>query len=139
MNLASEPRLPSRGWILYDGACGICSRLAVKAAPFLDRLGLNVIPLQSPWAQEVTGLTSDQLLSDIRLVHRDGRVLSGPDVYRHVMRQVWWARPVYLLSVAPGLRSAFDWGYRAFARHRMRFSVTCTTPAESVDVGRPHG
>jgi predicted DCC family thiol-disulfide oxidoreductase YuxK len=122
MGFASERAQPARGCILYDGACGICSSLALKAAPFLDQLGLDVIPLQSARAREVTGLTSEQLLSDIMLVYGDGTVVSGPDVYRHFLRHVWWGRPLYLLSIAPGLKSAFDWAYRVLARNRMRLS-----------------
>jgi predicted DCC family thiol-disulfide oxidoreductase YuxK len=77
---------------------------------------------------ERTGLGQDVLLRDIRLLHRDGRIISGSDVYRYVMRRTWWTYPLYLLSVTPGLRSAFDWGYRTFARHRIRISAQCRVP-----------
>ena len=58
----------------------------------------------------------------------DGRVTRGADVYRDVMRRIWWAYPLFLFSVAPGLRSLFDGGYRAFARNRHRFSRACGLP-----------
>ena len=41
------------------------------------------------------------------------------------MRRIWWARPLYLLAVAPGLRGLFDLGYRTFARHRYDVSRVC--------------
>jgi hypothetical protein len=78
--------------------------------------------------EERTGLTRDILLTDLRLLQKDGRLISGADVYRYVMRRIWWAFPVYLLSVTPGLKSVFNWSYRTFARHRMRISTSCRLP-----------
>jgi predicted DCC family thiol-disulfide oxidoreductase YuxK len=127
---------PASGWILYDGACGICSHWVSKYEAMLARLGLAVAPLQSSWVQERTGFAPDILLPDIRLLHTDGSITSGADVYRYVMRRVWWAYPLYLLSVAPGLRNAFDWGYRTFARHRMRISASCGVPPRTTQAGR---
>ena len=49
----------------------------------------------------------------------------GADVYRFVMRRLWWAYPLYLLSIVPGGRHLFDWGYRTFARNRLRVSSAC--------------
>jgi predicted DCC family thiol-disulfide oxidoreductase YuxK len=64
-------------------------------------------------------------MQDIRLLHEDGRITSGADVYRYVMRRVWWAYPIFLLSVTPGLRGLFNWCYRTFARHRSQISSKC--------------
>lgn len=122
------PPPASQGWVLYDGNCGICTRLARFWEPTLQRLGLSIAPLQSPWVQERTGLELDALLSDVRLLHPNGRLISGPDVYRHVMRQMWLTYPLYLLSVTPGLSRMFDWSYRAFARNRTRISNACGLP-----------
>jgi predicted DCC family thiol-disulfide oxidoreductase YuxK len=71
------------------------------------------------------GLPQDELLKDIRLLERGGRMYSGPDVYRYLMRRTWWAYPLYLLSRVPVLRQAFNSAYRAFARNRMRISASC--------------
>jgi predicted DCC family thiol-disulfide oxidoreductase YuxK len=138
MAIASNSGQPFKGWILYDSACGICNQLALKAGPFLDQIGFHLVPLQTPWAQAVTAQTGDLMLSDIRLVHANGSIVSGPDVYRYIMKTVWWAFPLYLLSLAPGFKSAFDWGYRAFARNRMRISDGCAIPAAPVNNGSPH-
>jgi acetyl esterase len=114
------------GWVLYDGGCGVCSRWVPFWAPTLARLGLAVAPLQAPWVAARIGLSPEALLADIRLLLRDGRLVSGADVYRHVMRRLWWAYPLYLLSAAPGLRWIFDRSYRWFAEHRLRISgSTC--------------
>jgi predicted DCC family thiol-disulfide oxidoreductase YuxK len=116
---------PLAGWVLYDGGCGVCSRWVPFWAPTLRRIGLAVAPLQAPWVGERTGLSFDQLVQDLRLLHVDGRLTSGAAVYRYVMRRRWWAWPLYALSILPVGRQLFDWGYRTFARHRMQVSDVC--------------
>lgn len=113
------------GWVLYDGSCGICSRWVPFWATTLRHLGLDVAPLQSAWVLERTGLPLAVLLEDLRLLHADGRLTSGADVYRFVMQRRWWAYPLHLLSVMPGGRPVFDWAYRTFARHRLQVSAVC--------------
>jgi predicted DCC family thiol-disulfide oxidoreductase YuxK len=121
------------GWVLFDAGCGICSRWVPSWEPTLNRLGLAIAPLQSSWVQERTGMTPGDLLTDIRLLRPDGSLLSGADVYRFVMRRMWWTYPLYLLSEIPGLRGLFDWGYRKFARHRMQISDSCGLPPAQSD------
>jgi hypothetical protein len=122
MTSLQEPRA---GWVLYDGDCGVCTRLALTWRPTFSRLGLETAPLQSPWVPKRTGLSLPELLTDVCLLETDGTLISGPNVYRYVMRRLWWAYPFYLLSKVPGLSHAFDWAYRAFARHRTRISASC--------------
>ena len=138
-------RSQSQGSLLYDAGCGICSRLARSWAPTLHRYGFAVAPLQSAWLPMRTGLSPAELLRDVRLLRPDGQLTSGPDVYRYIMRRIWWAYPAYLVSRAPVLRRLFDWGYRSVARHRQVISRRCglaTNPGkndESTEVGRSHG
>jgi predicted DCC family thiol-disulfide oxidoreductase YuxK len=113
------------GWVLYDGSCGACSRWVPFWAPTLRRIGLGVAPLQDRSMIERLGIAPEDLLSDIRLLFADGRQLTGAGVYRYVMRRVWWAYPIYLVSVAPLARTVFDRAYRAFARHRHQISASC--------------
>lgn len=128
----NAPGRPEAGWVLYDGDCGICSSWAPRWAPTLERLGLAVAPLQSPWVAARTGLSREVLGNDLRLLQTDGKLISGANVYRYVMRRIPWAYPFYLLSRAPGFSHIFDWGYRTFARHRMEISASCR-------IGGPHG
>lgn len=122
------PAEPPAGWVLYDGDCGVCSRWVPSWAPTLRRRGLAIAPLQSPWVEERTGLSPAALLSDIRLLQPSGQLLAGADVYRYIMRRIWWAYPLYLLSRVAGLSQLFEWAYRTFARHRFRISATCGLP-----------
>ncbi|HVO92505.1 MAG TPA: DCC1-like thiol-disulfide oxidoreductase family protein, partial [Terriglobales bacterium] len=63
----------------------------------------------------------------------DGKKIAGADAYRYMMRRIWWAMPLYGLSILPGFRKLFDAGYRLFADNRHRISSSCGLP----NTGRP--
>jgi predicted DCC family thiol-disulfide oxidoreductase YuxK len=115
----------TRGWVLYDDSCGFCRWWIPLWANTLSGRGFEIAPLQSAWVVERLGLSPNELLADLRLLLADGQLVVGADVYRHVMQRIWWAYPVYLLSIAPLLSQVFDWGYRTFATHRYRISRVC--------------
>ena len=124
----------TEGWVLYDDSCGFCSRWVPFWGSTLEKRGFLIAPLQADWVQERLGLDKGELLRDLRLLLRDGRQIVGADVYRYVMRRVWWAYPAYGLSVAPLLRQVFDWSYRMFATNR--YSVSAACGLRSVGAGR---
>lgn len=115
----------ARGWVFYDGTCGICGRWVPQWAPWLEARGLAVAPLQEPWVVERTGLTLTQLLDDITLLLHDGSTRRGADAYRYLMRSSAWTRPIAGLASLPPFRQLFDAAYRAFARHRYAVSRVC--------------
>jgi predicted DCC family thiol-disulfide oxidoreductase YuxK len=117
-----------KGWVLYDDSCGFCRRWVPFWRATLERRGYSIAPLQSEWVREKLGLSAKELVDDLLLLSSAGKVTRGADVYRDVMRRIWWAYPLFLLSIAPGLRSLFDGGYRAFAKNRHRFSRACGLP-----------
>ncbi len=128
-----------KGWVLYDDSCGFCRQWVPFWADTLRKRGFAIAPLQSEWVVERVDVPPEELLFDLRLLLADGRLVRGADVYRHVMRRIWWAYPLYLLSVAPLLRRVFDWGYRTFANNRYHFSHVCGLPAPSdkLSSGKP--
>ena len=67
----------------------------------------------------------EEVSADVRLRLPDGEEIIGADVYRFVMRRIWWAYPLYLLSRLPLLRSLYDRAYRAFADSRHHISNAC--------------
>jgi predicted DCC family thiol-disulfide oxidoreductase YuxK len=136
MSIRPGESQPTNGWVLYDGDCGVCSLWVSRCRAILARLGLAIAPLQSSWVEKATGLAPDVLLTDFRLLLNDGRLISGADVYRYVIRRLWWSYPLYLLSVTPGLRAVFDWSYRTFAQHRRRISASCALPHNAAKAGR---
>jgi predicted DCC family thiol-disulfide oxidoreductase YuxK len=124
------------GWVLYDAACGVCGRWVPFWAPTLAKVGLGVAPLQADWVGERLALTPELRLADIRILLRDGGQVAGADVYRYVLRRVWWAYPAWLLAVTPGIRWLLDRAYRAFADRRMRISAACHIHPAGGDAGR---
>ena len=128
-------------WVLYDGACGFCSRWVPFWKKTLAKRGLGIASLQEPWVTEqlsARGVPAENLLDDLRiLVAGTGDVIPGADAYRFAFRRIWWARPLYLLSVTPGIRNLFDFGYRTFAENRYRVSKACRIGVDPPLPGRP--
>lgn len=125
-----------RGHILYDGDCGICKQIAGKLSTTFNKRGFELAPLQEDWVAEKIDVGEEDLLKDMRLLFTDGTLHSGANAYRYLMRRIWWAYPIYLLSIIPGLSHLFDWSYRKFADNRHRISTTCKIspqPKKSVD------
>lgn len=119
-------------WVLYDGACGFCSRWVPYWKNTLAKRGIGIASLQEPWVVErlsAKGVALENMLDDLRiLVAETGDVIPGADAYRFAFHRIWWARPLYVLSVTPGLRRLFERGYRAFAENRYRVSKACRFP-----------
>ncbi len=126
MKGAKEPRI--EGWVLYDGSCGFCSRWVPWWESILKKHGFNIAPLQSDWVAAKLQLSREELAEDVRLLLTSGEQITGAEVYRYLMRRIWWAKPLYLLSTLPVLRSLFDLGYRAFADRRYWISRVCHLP-----------
>jgi len=124
------------GWVLYDDSCGFCRRWVPFWAKTLRKRGFDIAPLQSDWVTRSLKVPDVDLLLDLRLLLADGRQVRGADVYRHVMRRIWWAYPLYALSVAPLLRLVFDRAYRTFADNRHRVSRACGLPASGAGAVR---
>ena len=113
------------GWVLYDDSCGFCRRWIPGWAGVLRRRGFEIATLQSEWVVKRLALSPQERMNDLWLLLADGSKLRGADTYRYLMRRIWWAYPLYLFSVTPLLRRAFDRGYRLFADNRYRVSRAC--------------
>ena len=119
------PDRPVLGWILYDESCGFCRSGIHRWEKIFCRHGFAIAPLQADWVRERLGIPTNRLLDDFRLLLVNGNLLSGVAAYRYLMRRVWWAWPIYLISITPGFRTLFDRAYRLIARNRHRISNTC--------------
>lgn len=122
--------IPPRGWLLYDGQCGLCSRWIASLKPILERTGFQCAHLQSPWVAERTSLPPETLSDDIRLLMVDGRVISGAAAYRYILKRIWWSAPLGYLCEVPGLRWLMDRIYRIINRNRLRISRACGLTSE---------
>lgn len=122
----------SAGWVLYDDSCGFCRRWVPFWRGTLAKRGLSIAPLQEEWVRSALQLPPDELVQDLRLLLEDGCRVVGADVYREAMKRIWWAWPIYVLSIAPVLRNVFDWSYRTFAVNRYRVSRQCGMPSAQI-------
>ena len=114
-----------RGWVLYDGQCGVCRSLVPRWARSLRGRGFAITPLQEPWVVECLRGLGEDPFRDFRLLLADGRLLTGAEVYRYLLRDRWWTRPLYWLTRLPILSWLFDAAYRRFADNRHRISSSC--------------
>ena len=114
----------SAGVVLYDAACGFCSWWVPFWRPTLNRAGFETAPLQSPQYSHDIDLDAPESW-DLTLLLTNGHKHVGADAYRHVMRRIWWAYPIYLLAITPGLKRAFNWAYRTFSQNRYCVSRAC--------------
>lgn len=135
MNSPSDSKGTVRGWVLYDGHCGFCSRWVKSWEPTLKRYGFATGALEEPWVGEKLSMPYEELVRDIRLLMFDGQLISGADVYLFVTRRIWWAWPFYALFSLPGFNWMIHAGYRWFARNRHYVSHACGLGK----MGRPSG
>ncbi len=124
--MTSPPDLPARGWVLYDGGCALCRRFVPRWHRALARRGFRPAALQEPWVAERAGMPPDELVQEFRVLERSGVLHSGAEAYRALMRRIWWAWPLWLLTGLPLARTLFAWVYRKVARHR--HGLSCLVP-----------
>lgn len=116
---------PKNGWILYDGSCGFCSQWVSYWQGLLKTHGFDVVPLQEEWVRTKINEPEEALLSDIRLLTPSGEQIRGANVYRAVMRQVWWLYLFYIMSLLPIFKQLFNLGYTLFNKNRYKISKSC--------------
>lgn len=115
----------TKGWVLFDDDCGICRRLVPFWQKTFTRLNLKTIPLQTPWVKEALQISDSELLVDFRLLLQNGLVIENADVYRYVLKHVWWGKPLYPFTKVPGLAWFFDRAYLSFANNRYKIAKVC--------------
>lgn len=131
MNTEITDNVKSNGWILYDGDCGHCVRLAEYFRGALTRRRFELAPLQAPWVRERLGLAEPELLTEMRLLKPDGRMVGGADAVLEIGRQFWWTWPLRWLGRVPAVRQFLKAGYRWVASHRHCAGGACNVVARS--------
>lgn len=91
----------------------------------LTSRGFKTAPLQSAWVKDKIPMTDEQLVEDILMLTPGEKIVRGADVYRAIMKKVWWLYPFFLLSLVPGLNYIFNWSYKTFNKNRHLISKTC--------------
>jgi len=69
--------------------------------------------LQDPRVGALLGLSSSELLREMRVVMADGTHRGGADAAVALAHEIWWARPLVWFAKVPGglglLRRAYEW------------------------------
>ena len=118
----------ARGWLFFDADCGFCTRIARSIAPILAKHNLGVAPLQDPRVGELLGMSSHELLREIRFLHCDGTHFGGADAVLEVAKEIWWWRPLVWMSKIPGMMRVFHAGYHWVAAQRSCAAEHCRAP-----------
>lgn len=120
------PYRPVAGWVVYDGACGVCQRLVRLLGPALRRQGFAFETLQAPWMAARLhisyGIAPEDLLKELRVLTADGHAVGGGDAFIYLARRIGWLWPLWALAQVPGMKPLLRLGYRWLARHRHRIS-----------------
>jgi predicted DCC family thiol-disulfide oxidoreductase YuxK len=122
---------PRRGWVLYDGECGLCTRWIQKWQKPLTRRGFAIKDLQSASAEGLLTTPQENLLDDIRVLTVHGKIISGADAYLFLSRHIWWTWPFYFVFRLPGFRWLLERAYRWINQNRYRFSRSCPLPQQA--------
>src|SRR5262245_48961849 len=107
-----------QGWVLYDQDCPFCRAWAQRVEPALSRRGFDLAPLQSPWLQECLDCPLNQPFDEMKVLTRHGQLIGGADALLFLARSIWWAWPLWLIGLLPGIKPLLRLGYRRFAAHR---------------------
>jgi predicted DCC family thiol-disulfide oxidoreductase YuxK len=117
--------------LVYDGDCGVCTRLARfterRLRPDADITAWQHADLPA------LGLTPEQCDEALQYVEPSGRVSSAQvAVARLLLDSVLWARPLGAVLLLPGIRQLGGVVYRWVAANRHRLpggTPACSLPA----------
>jgi predicted DCC family thiol-disulfide oxidoreductase YuxK len=122
---------PSTLTIIFDGCCGICTRMAhwLQARDAIRRL--RPLPSQQADVVRVYGLSQEQVVRELWAIDEaDGHHYSGAAAVNRALQALGggWAVLAGLYRLPP-IRLLEDLGYRWFADHRAWFARWGTRPA----------
>jgi predicted DCC family thiol-disulfide oxidoreductase YuxK len=118
----------ARGWLFFDADCAFCVKIVRALAPTLIKRGFALAPLQDPRVAALLGLSQKELLLEMRLLLSNGQQTGGADAAVALAHEIWWARPVVLLSKLPGMMQLLRRAYRWIAaRRKCSAAISCAT------------
>ena len=123
-----------RGWVGYDGDCGLCAMLVRRCAGPFERRGFVFLPLQNPWLAGRLGLKDGEMPEEMKLLMAGGHVVGGAESIVVLLRAVGWLAPLAWLAWLPGLQPLTVASYRWVARNRHALGI-CRVPERPA---RPH-
>lgn len=131
---------PPERWmveVFFDGDCPLCRR-EIQLLQRLDRGRgrIRFTDLAAPdFEPAALGLTHEELMAEIHGRLPDGTIIRGVEVFRRLYAAVGFS---WLMAITrwPGISHGLDWGYRWFARRRLRLTGRCTEQCRLPSSGR---
>jgi predicted DCC family thiol-disulfide oxidoreductase YuxK len=111
--------------VFFDGECPLCVR-EINLLRWLDRRGrIRFSDIASPTFDTTkVGLSWQALMDRIHGRLPDGTLIEGVEVFRRLYGAVGFG-PLVALTRLPGVSHALDWGYRVFAKNRLKWTGRC--------------
>ncbi|MXY36544.1 MAG: DUF393 domain-containing protein [Dehalococcoidia bacterium] len=108
-----------RAWLLFDGDCEFCTRLAAWVEERDQGRKLRVVPYQEAPSPPMTPELRAACAEALHAVTPRGRVLRGGDATIFTLGAIGWRVPARVLWLRP-LRDLVGFGYGIVARNRSR-------------------
>ncbi len=124
-----------KGWVLYDGDCGMCTALAKRVSPLLARRDYALAPLQEQWVRSKLALPEDELLNEMRVLTPEGALIGGADAVVFLASRIWWSLPFAMAARFPGVMPVLRAGYRWVAENRGCRHGSCRRPETEPALG----
>ena len=125
---ASNQSGVSANWeveVFYDGECPLCVR-EIKMLRRMDRKNRIIFTdIATPsFEAEAVGKDMDTLMAEIHARLPNGKLIAGVEVFRRLYAAVGLSSLVSLTRL-PVISHGLEFGYRIFARNRLRFTGRC--------------
>ncbi len=118
--------------VFFDGECPLCVR-EIDMLRWLDKKQrIRFTDIAAPtFDPATTGLSMTTLMDRIHGRLPSGELIEGVEVFRRLYGAVGLG---FLLAWTkwPGLRALADWGYRTFAKNRLRLTGRCVKNEDGV-------
>lgn len=134
METTTEPRATAanggdpagtRGFVVYDAACGGCSAARRRFGPALEKRGFHCLPIQRAIKQFPGRFSPEEWRRELKIIRANGSVIGGAQAVAELMKAFALWRPLGALIDLPGIRKVSAAVYQWAARRRYCWSKTC--------------
>jgi predicted DCC family thiol-disulfide oxidoreductase YuxK len=116
--------------VFFDGDCPLCLREISMLRRMDRKQRVLFTDIASPEFEPAQfGRSMDELMAEIHARLPDGSWITGVEVFRRLYSAVGfgWLMP---LTRIPGISHGLEWGYRVFARNRLKLTGRCNSTCE---------
>jgi predicted DCC family thiol-disulfide oxidoreductase YuxK len=112
--------------VFYDGGCPLCRREIAMLKRWDRRQRVRFTDIDALEFQAAAlGKSQQELMASIHGRLPNGDWVTGVEVFRRLYAAAGFG-PVVALTRLPLIAPLLDWGYRLFARNRLRVTGRCT-------------